>query len=511
MEYNLKKDNVNFFRTLYEGGTEVGIDTQINLPEYCRDAERILKCFVTPNITSCRISGDRVTVEGEAVIRTVYISDDGTVECCEQSVTFSKYAEVHDMDNECNAIAYATSEYVNCRVVSRRRLSVNGSINVHFSVTSLSSVQVATETEGGGVETKKEKFTVDMPIAQCRKLFEIGETAELSQSDFPISSVIRVDATADINSVKCIADKMLIKGDMTVNVFYRADAETNSSVHFKHIMPISQIVELAGVNENSICDCTVTVSSVNATAKADSKGETRLIDIAVKAFMCVEAYENREITLITDGFSTEYEVDAEYKNIELLQRICDYNETKSVRSSVDISNLNISEIEDTTCRKLDGTAVNDGEKIVANFGADIGILYKDSESEYAYIERTVDFSFDFPMKGTDKDISVSPSFSVADISCATVGSDKLEVKMSVNILMPVFERVQVYACTEIQPDENRKKTESANALTVYFADAGEKLWDIAQKYNTTIGILKSENDISQDILSEKTMMIISEA
>ena len=511
MEYNVTKDNVAFNETVYEAGAEQSIDAQINLPEYCRDAERILKCLVIPNIFACQITGDRVTADGDALIRVIYVSDKGTPECYEQSVPFSKYAEIRDLNNECNAMATATAEYVNCRAVSPRRLSVNGNINIHFCVSSLSSTPVATMAEGCGVQTKNETVNADIPVGQCKKMFEIGETVAVEQSEPPISAIIKSDAFAEIESVKCIANKMLVKGEMTVDFLYKADSDSEELVSLRHSMPLSQIVEIAGVDENSLCDCVVTVSSVNAVAKTDSSGENRLIDLSVKAFVCVDAYENKDITLVTDSYSTEYEVRCDSKNVELVRHIHSYDETKNIRATVDASSLNISEVMDVSCRRVEGAAAPDNDKVSGTGSAVLGILYKDADGEYGYTERTVDFSFDCQGKQSDERISAAPSFYVCDPSGSTVGGDKLEIKFNVHIYMPILECIQKRVCIEIEPDESRPRAQSGSTLTVYFASAGENLWDIAQRYNTTVDAIKEENELSQDCVSEKMMLMIPKA
>lgn len=508
MEYNVTKDSVNFNETLYESGSEQSIDTQINLPEYCRDVERILKCMVIPNVFACQITGDRVTADGEALIRVIYVSDKGTIECYEQATPFSKYAEVRDISNECNAMATATSEYVNCRAVSPRRLSVNGNINVRFCVTSLSGVPVAMSANGCGVQTKNETVNADMPVGQCRKMFEMGETVAIEQNEPPISSIIRSDAIADIESIKCIANKMLIKGEMIVDFLYKADNDSDMLVHLRHSMPLSQIVEISGIDENSACDCTVNVVCVNLVAKTDSNGENRLIDLSVKAIICVDAYENRDITLVTDSYSTEYEVRCDSKNIELVRHIHNYIETKTVRATVDAANLNIAEISDISCRKIEGSAIPENDKINGSGSGVMGILYKDKNGEYGYTERTVDFKFDCQGKQSDDRINAVPFFTVSEISGATVGEDKIEIKMNVNINMPILECIQMRVCTDIEPDESRIKTQNGSTLTVYFAAPGENLWNIAQNYNTTVEAIKDENDLSQDIIGEKMMLMI---
>ena len=56
--------------------------------------------------------------------------------------------------------------------------------------------------------------------------------------------------------------------------------------------------------------------------------------------------------------------------------------------------------------------------------------------------------------------------------------------------------------------ENTEKSGSDFAVTVYFGDKGEKLWDIAKKYNTSEESIRRRNSVKGDVLDQETMLII---
>ena len=43
---------------------------------------------------------------------------------------------------------------------------------------------------------------------------------------------------------------------------------------------------------------------------------------------------------------------------------------------------------------------------------------------------------------------------------------------------------------------------------VRFCSGGEKVWDIARKYNTTVEDIMSENELTSDEIGEKMMLMI---
>lgn len=57
---------------------------------------------------------------------------------------------------------------------------------------------------------------------------------------------------------------------------------------------------------------------------------------------------------------------------------------------------------------------------------------------------------------------------------------------------------------EEKPKEKDKKT----AITLYYAEPGEELWNIARRYCTSVEKIKAENDIEEDNLQDRNMLFI---
>lgn len=508
MEYNVKNESFSFSEKQIQTSAEQSFDTEISLPDYCSDIRKILKCLVTVNINSCQINGDRVTAEGENVIRVLYVGESGNPECYEHTVPFSKYAEIREAGADCSCSVRGKVEYVNCRAVSQRRISISGSVGLIFSIMQMKNMPLPKSAEGGGIETRSESVNTDMEVSFCDKIFEMGETVSLGENQPPASSVVCAEACAVTETVKAVENKLLIKGEMQVFILYCADSENKELMRFKHTMPISQVFQVGDIDNDCICDADVSVCGVRVTPCADSNGKNTLMEISVKAEANVRAHRNTDLTVVTDCYSTLCKMKCEYKSIDFPRHLFTYKETKQIRATVDLASLNVSEICDGFCKKTDGSAAHKNGKIEGKFNGVIGLVYKDSGGEYGYCERSVDFSFDCQGKDSGGEITAQPVFSTGDISCVSVGSDKAEIKLSVNIFMPVYEMVGKKVCTHMEPDEEQPKKKNDWALTVYFCEGGEHLWDIAEKYNTTVDKIKEENELTAETVAEKTILMI---
>lgn len=506
MDYKQKKENIAHGETVSKSTAELNIDTEINLPDYCPDIKKVLKCLIETNILVCRSSGDRVTADGESVVRVIYMGETGKVECYETIVPFSKYAQGDGISGECCAYAVPVTEYVNCRAVSQRRISVSGNVSIHFCVSRLNSVAVFSSAEGMGIQMKKESFNADLPVGETVKMFEVTETVAFDDTMPPVLSMMKTDCSAEVTSVKVIADKMLIKGNVNLFILYRADNEASEPVHYTHTMPLSQIVELNGIDEDSMCFVSFKHISVSAIPKTDSNGENKLLDVTAELFAGIKAYQKREIEVISDLYSTDYEINSEYKNVGFTRHLMTYNDTLQIRETVDIPLF--VEAMDIRNGSVYADTVKKDNKIIGKGSFTAGILFRKTDGEYDFTEKTVDFSFELSIGDTAGEIYCEPEFEMIELSCSVTGSDRGEIKAKIGIKMPIWEKFEKRVCCDIQIDEQQAKNNNSNVLTVYFSDQGEKLWDIARHYNTTVEAIKEENDITADEVTSNMMLMI---
>ena len=137
------------------------------------------------------------------------------------------------------------------------------------------------------------------------------------------------------------------------------------------------------------------------------------------------------------------------------------------------------------------------------------MLGENSEGSPAYFERPVDYEYSHDLETALEDYRCSPSVVSLASSYNMTSPSSVEVKVELNISAQVFEifKKNVIVSAEANEEETNDAMSRA-ALIIYYAEAGEKLWDIAKFYNTSIEEVMSLNGISEEVLSENAMLLI---
>lgn len=510
MDFNVKTNEVSKKKTAYKEAVEQAIDCDITLPEYFPDIVRVLKCTLTACISNVQKSGDRVTAEGMGHLSLLYVSDENCIRCFEQDIPFTRFCENKAIENsECSV--RAKTEYVNCRAVSGRRIDIHGCLSVNFCCYAKECCKMVCGCEGGGVETRRRKINSCNMNDCCERGFSLNETYEIGAGKPSIVQLVRSEAAAVIEDVKTVSGKMLIKGELTVKTLYIAENIDDELQIIEHTMPISQIIEANGAEDNTVNIINMIVSSLSVSAKTDTAGALRLLDVSVELRALSEIYQNVEIETVTDAYSTKYEINSKSKPVEI-RNMCDrFTDTYLCRSPLDLSGTDIEHVIDMSTAGITFNSSYSGGELKLNGTITVNILTRSKSGEINFTERQFDFEYKRSVNASSDSIECNPNITITGSDYILSGDDKIDARVQIDISAAVFEITTVTAVTDIEICEDRQKTAAGAALTIYFAESGERVWDIAQRYNTTVNAIMAENALGDEILPEKCKLLIPRA
>lgn len=508
MNYKLLHQTAALNETVYDGSVEQSLDCDLTLPDYCPVIQRILKCRVTPQISAYQFVGDRLTVDGCAQIR-LYYSDEGNkcVRCYEYSLPYSKSVDMNNInENACISVS-ADMQYVNCRAVSQRRVDIHGAFSIKIKITVLHSEEFIVGVEGGGMELQKKPMTISSISGEIRRQFSISEVLEVGASKPAVQQIIRSSATAILRDYKVITNKLLVKGELLVKTLYSADSTESALETMENSIPISQIIDMEGVDDTSTCDVRLSVLSFELQTKADSSGEIRLIEAAAKVSAGICAAKNISIDCITDAYSTQFEMQLQRKAFTFERLAETFRDTALCRKTVEIGS--VSSILDVWCDSISPSVLQEENAVVIRGNAVVSMFAISTDGSPMYVERTLDFEYKRELKISGEAVRCNPNVNIVGADYSLNGSQNLDVRLEISVDASVFVTESCSLISGVEVDENTLKNSSgAAALTIYFAESGERIWNIARSYNTTVSAIMEENELKEEVVREKCMLLI---
>ncbi len=507
MDYMLEREKVAVDETVYDGTQEQPVDMDLSLPDYCPDIQRILKCQIYPRITSRSILGDRLMIDGNYTVRVFYLDPDGTcVRCCESGDSYSAEIALKQPADNARILSAARVEYINCRATSPRKLDIHGAFSLCSRVICPGQGDLVSNIAGDDVEQRKETLTISQPVGFSQQQFSVDEVLELGQGKPPADSILRSDAFAVLQDVKITPGKLMIRGEACVKFLYSSSGDSESLETMEYSLPFSQVLDCGGVTDDCLCDVKLETASVEAQIKNDYSGDKTFFDTQVKIFASARALKKSQVTFVNDAYSKKYDMKLESKpkTLESLEEIVSETFLHSAELSADKNT--VSKVFDVWSELGSVSAEASGGNVKFKGKYSLCVLAADSENKPFYFERLLDFEC-IKQCSSSGNLKCEADVRAGAVSYRITGKG-IETKTELRLSAGIYQSYSVKAISAASADETKPIARDTAALCLYFADAGENLWNIAREYRTSLQSIRSENGLTGDAVENRGMLLI---
>lgn len=508
MQAKTKTEPYEFFEPVFEGRCEVPIDTDYNLPDYCADIQRILKCRAIPEISSYIATEDSIICDGICDIRVIYLDGSGEgVKCCDFTKEFSTTIKIDAGDNKPVASVTPSIEHLTCRAMSARRIDLHISICLDVLAVVQKRENITTEIEDQTIEKKTETIKTSQAVNAVCHQFSIEEYIPLKSGKPPIETILRRDTCCHLTQYSASEERLNVEGVADISFLYASflDGVTcekmNSSIEF------SQSIECAGADEDCICDVKVICGESSIQPKEDSMGEYTGVTVFMKIFVVAFLYKDCEVSIIDDAYSVDMPVELNYTQSNFMQIHDIRNENIRNKCSISVSGEEINKIVDIWNEQTEVSTYFDKGELNYRIKNCICLLYINSQGRTMYTEKPFDSSYSSDM--VDEKVRKCDVSFYADIWEYRI-TDKSSVEVSVETVVKamLYTRFSIKQLTSAVSDESQEYSKSGSKLLIYYAYKGEKLWDIAKEHKALLTDIRMQNEISNDVIEEEGPIII---
>lgn len=498
MEINTCKNEFLREHIICDTVSEIGVQSDIVLPDYCADIERILKCTLTPRISTKRLEGARLVISGTAFLRMVYLTADGNIGSFETQIPFSKNCEMSGDCDDPYITVKAKCDYVNCRALSARRFEVRGALSAKIRVKCRQKHEIIANIEGEGVEVKKERRRAIVPVNSICENFTVMEEYEVSGA--PIGVVLRMNASPSVTDSKIVSGKLILKGEVALCIVYMPQ-DSDEIKTLNYTLPINHIMTAICAQEGDVSD--IRLEIVRMSAEPSQRGENS--EVAIEIFMeaCADIKREEELEYVCDAYCIGYESSAEKKPLEIVasQNNLVKKHTASISPDAECAQIVDVFVDIVSCK----ASANEQGEVIATVSVSSAFLLKDAEDTAFVSEKISELEFSLGAASEYKDADCECE---ASICSATINSRKgADIEICVECAIKTIEHTSCLEKFEVDENSVRLK-KSAAALTLYFAEQGEDVFDIAKRYNTSAAAVMRENQLTDMLINMQRAILI---
>lgn len=464
---------------------------QQTIDGYLDDLYKVVRCESHSFVTSCDINDGCVIIEGKTEICLTYCNENNELLYTEFVEDFSEKLSVDSTDDSSFATVDACDKYTNFRVINQRRIDVHTSFTLSVRVYTKQSCPCIKKCDNSRLNSYKVK-------EQCVenyliKKIEFDEEFALPDASNGINRVISCNINCMLSDVKAIKDKVFIKLKAELNCLYTN--EKNCIEKVQHSFELSKICDISGVEENTKCYVTVRRGCMFAKAKSSVDASNGKIEVYGDFFAGITLISEIDTDICTDGYVIGRKVNNTYSsyicnksaNDILLQR----NEQYTLKVNNDIKSV----LELSVC--INDLTVKNGR---CNLMLTSCLIYINKLDEIECFNESKDFEFD-----VDCDECLCAFAKLKSYDYNISGDNCIKVNIIFEIYGTACESKNIRVLTDIECTDS---VVDSPALTVYFAKANEKIWDIAKQFCSDAELIKKENEITDDCLQGNKVIII---
>ena len=514
MDFKLNRETFTGTQMVLDTSFEQSVEHNFVLPDYFPDIFRILKCFVMPCIVSQSINGNKLTYETSVTIKVLYLSEnDNRINCLEQKLNFTKTADLTGACTNPFVTIVPRCDYVNCRVVNQRRLDIRGAVTSTVKVQGEFLTPVVVDAFGGNIQLKKQLVTYPAKRLTASKRVTVIDELELAVSKPSVGAVIRSDCVVVPQEQKMIAGKLITKGNAEISMLYTcvtADGE-DSVESMKFTLPFSQIIDVEGIDESFEADVDISAGSCEIISKGE---DSKSLECELVLLVNCEAVKYETCQVVTDAYSTCYECEVKVSESRMRTVPVKVDEMQTVSGNAVCTDEPVGCVYDCWADKENVSSRFDEEKncFVVTGNIKFCVLGR-SESKVPFLAES-ESPFEQEIKlpeNCEGAFNGEYEHSVKVMNCSYYLADEnnIELKAEVNIGGTIIQQCARSMINEIEIKTDKPKQKKDNyALKLCYCSSNDDIWEIAKKYSTSITAIMEENDLQDDKVTEKGMLLI---
>lgn len=508
MDYALKNRPLCTTQEFLDTVIQQPVDLDFTLPDYCADIEKILKCSLIPKIYTRSLSAGQLRIDGASIVRILYCdSQRNALRCCEQALPFSATVPVNSDISENIILTTTKPEYINCRALSQRRLSVHGAFSLYASVIGKRMFDVFEESEDPCLQIKRQEKEVCELCEFTQEQLSVNESVALNAKS-NVETIVRSQLTALVTDYKVSADKLTVNGEITLRMLYICDSMTGETDQFIYVFPFTQSIGAVG-QECDITDIRLDVLCYDLMLRNEMLSEEPMLNIDVKLCLSLMGYKKQNLTYICDAYSVKNTTELNFEAVPLCCDLLSLAVDGVVKAPVSLGDKGVRKIIDIFSEEISLTASLADNNALFKGKVNVCILSLTDENELICVERPVDIEIMHPLDKSYGYIK-NPVGQITSLSFRMSDSNQLELRLDLR-LSALLGTVEAVNQVTLAKETGESEPDNDCALTLYYAHSGEKVWDIAKYYKTPIDSVCSENSLCEEVLSEDKMLLILRA
>lgn len=502
----LVKRNVHMNKLKCKTNVQLTMDDDFNVPDVKPDIEQIIKDQATIVIHDVKAMNGKVAVKGSLLFNILYICD-GSTRPIHNITGELPFEEIINMDETCSDDVIVVKwdiEDLTTSLINSRKISVKTIVGFTFISEDSYDEETAVSINGDqNCQKQYKNLNITQLMTNKKDTVRIKDEIHIPNGKKNIYEILYDEMDIRELETRVLEDKINIRGILLIFILYSGDAEEQMPQYFETEVPFNSFIDCNGCRDDMISNIAVNMAGKDLQIKSDDDGEERVVSCDVVLELDMKVYEDEELEILSDCYSTSEEVLPVTKMAYFEQLLGKNNSKLRVTDRVNVGSGQPSILQICNASgnvRIDDQVLVDGGVEVEGV-VDVQILYvsEDDNKPIGAAKGVIPFSQLIEIRGLDENCLYQITPSVEQISVIMLDSEEVEIKATLNLDTIAFVKINepIIVGIEERPCD-MQKLQNLPSMVGYIVKNEDSLWNIAKQFQTTVDSIMSMNGLESD-------------
>ncbi len=465
---------------------------------------KIFSVCHTAQVESVDVVSGAVNYAGTIEICLLYQTVDGEINTLNSSCPFSSKFED-------SSIVVGDKVDIKCEIMSHSVDSVTSSnIKINCTVVQSGVIILCRDVEtimplDDDICTLKEEIFVNTFIGEANEIFTIESEVSIKE---PIKKVVLCESQVFIKDTESGVNFVSVSGEVENRLLYLTENGRYETTYI--IENFKEEIELEGVGQNSMVETLAQIkyNQVKCGIDEQEKGINIKISVPVEIRIC--AYEEKEVDVIKDIYSTREELDVSTSSFDMSKCLpADMFETKiDGNLTLDEDKPRIDKVLFVAGTELvvSNTYIQNNEIFVEGVAKANVVYLNDEENFNNSVVVEVPFVVSDKTSAVCENPNIAASAVLYDVDVVAKKGRELffDAKLKVRVWYDCEEVSAVISSVEAKGD----LIERDCSVELVYAKSGTELWDIAKQFKVSEEMIQIQNPELNFPLAENSSIVL---
>ena len=512
----LIKKNIHMMVNDRKEMTQITLDDDMNVPDNRPDMINLIQQKGDIVLEEVKANENQAWIKGNLNFLVMYISDneERRIQSIEGKIPFEEYVHMEGLKAGEQIRAEGELEDLRIGIINSRKMSTQAVVTLQVTTEEMLEEEISVDiAEKNGIEFWKNPMEIMELRINTKDMLRIKEEIALPNGKNNIHEIVWKDAALNIKEIKLLPGKINVCGTVKIFVLYRGEGDENKLDWVNEEVAFTKELECSGCSEGMVPDIRSRMRSCDMEMKADYDGEERIIALDAVLDMDVKIYEEEQVELVEDVYSTAMELQPQTTPLRF-QRLVGNNMSKcriSDRMRIKGEEPRILQICNGSGKARIDMVETGANGVMIEGTLEAMVLYVGADDNIPFYGKMIQIPFNqqIDMNDIKENTVYKVEVGTLQINTTMIDSEEIEIKAVIDMsVMAVdeFEKDVIHEIAEAPLDYER--LENIAGIVVYVVAEGDSLWSIGKKYLLGVEEIKELNHLESNVLKKGDRLIL---